>query len=56
MKDLGYAKGYKYNPAFSGQVEQEYLPEELQGVNFFTWSPAETWDPTVTADESQWLY
>eukprot|EP00066_Takifugu_rubripes_P008835 XP_003975340.1 PREDICTED: ATPase WRNIP1 [Takifugu rubripes] len=42
MKDLGYAKGYKYNPAFSGPVEQEYLPEELQGVDFFTWSPAET--------------
>lgn len=42
MKDLGYAKGYKYNPAFSGHVEQEYLPEELQGVDFFTWSPAET--------------
>lgn len=42
MKDLGYAKGYKYNPAFAGRVEQEYLPEELQGVDFFTWSPAET--------------
>lgn len=42
MKDLGYAKGYKYNPAFSSRVEQEYLPEDLQGVDFFTWSPAET--------------
>lgn len=41
MKDLGYAKGYKYNPAFSGPVVQEYLPKELQGVDFFTWSPAE---------------
>lgn len=41
MKDLGYAKGYKYNPAFSGPVEQEYLPKELQGVDFLTWSPAE---------------
>uniref|UniRef100_A0A3P9KLD0 WRN helicase interacting protein 1 n=1 Tax=Oryzias latipes TaxID=8090 RepID=A0A3P9KLD0_ORYLA len=37
MKQLGYAKGYKYNPAFSRPVEQEYLPEELRGVNFFTW-------------------
>ncbi|CAF98488.1 unnamed protein product, partial [Tetraodon nigroviridis] len=35
MKDLGYSKGYKYNPSFSGPVEQEYLPQELQGVNFF---------------------
>lgn len=41
MKDLGYGKDYKYNPAFSGPVEQKYLPKELQGVDFFTWSPAE---------------
>ncbi|XP_034744078.1 ATPase WRNIP1 [Etheostoma cragini] len=40
MKQLGYAKGYKYNPAFSGTVEQEYLPDELQGINFFTWTPS----------------
>lgn len=39
MKQLGYAKGYKYNPAFSSPVEQEYLPEELRGINFFTWTP-----------------
>ncbi|XP_026169075.1 ATPase WRNIP1 isoform X1 [Mastacembelus armatus] len=41
MKQLGYAKGYKYNPAFSGPVEQEYLPEELEGINFFTWTPSD---------------
>eukprot|EP00795_Rhopilema_esculentum_P001368 gene1368-15773_t len=35
MKELGYAKGYKYNPDYSGYVEQEYLPSELQGTNFF---------------------
>ncbi|XP_052404069.1 ATPase WRNIP1 [Carassius gibelio] len=39
MKNLGYAKGYKYNPNYSGPVEQSYLPEELHGVNFFTWTP-----------------
>ncbi|XP_013885770.1 ATPase WRNIP1 [Austrofundulus limnaeus] len=39
MKQLGYAKGYKYNPAFSGPVEQEYLPEELREIDFFTWTP-----------------
>ncbi|KAL7875597.1 hypothetical protein AOLI_G00105600 [Acnodon oligacanthus] len=39
MKELGYAKGYKYNPAFNGPVDQEYLPEELSGINFFTWKP-----------------
>ncbi|KAJ8012161.1 hypothetical protein DPEC_G00065810 [Dallia pectoralis] len=40
MKDLGYSKGYKYNPAFSAPVEQDYLPTELQGMDFFTWNPA----------------
>nr|XP_054596850.1 ATPase WRNIP1 isoform X2 [Nothobranchius furzeri] len=40
MKQLGYAKGYKYNPEFSRPVEQEYLPEELRGTDFFTWSPS----------------
>ncbi|XP_068427180.1 ATPase WRNIP1 [Clinocottus analis] len=40
MKQLGYAKGYKYNPAFSGPVEQQYLPEGLLGTDFFTWTPS----------------
>ncbi|XP_050978938.1 ATPase WRNIP1 [Labeo rohita] len=40
MKNLGYAKGYKYNPDYNGPVDQEYLPEELRGVNFFTWTPS----------------
>ncbi|EHB09764.1 ATPase WRNIP1 [Heterocephalus glaber] len=35
LKDLGYGKGYKYNPMYSEPVEQEYLPEELRGVDFF---------------------
>lgn len=43
MKNLGYAKGYKYNPNFNGPVDQEYLPEELHGVNFFTWTPSNQW-------------
>ncbi|XP_077375846.1 ATPase WRNIP1 [Festucalex cinctus] len=41
MKQLGCAKDYKYNPAFSAPVEQQYLPEELQGIDFFTWTPSE---------------
>ncbi|XP_029930120.1 ATPase WRNIP1 [Myripristis murdjan] len=41
MKQLGYAKGYKYNPAFSSPVEQEYLPEELREIDFFTWTPSD---------------
>ncbi|KAH3744105.1 AAA family ATPase [Pelomyxa schiedti] len=36
MKDLGYGSGYKYNPAFTEPVEQQYLPEALQG-KFHCW-------------------
>ncbi|XP_061878539.1 ATPase WRNIP1 isoform X2 [Entelurus aequoreus] len=32
MKQLGYGKGYIYD----SNVEQEFLPEELRGINFFT--------------------
>lgn len=35
MKGLGYGQGYKYNPMCKGPVEQDYLPEELKGLNFF---------------------
>lgn len=35
MKDLGYGKGYKYNPAHDGPVEQEYLPDSLKGRVYF---------------------
>ncbi|KAJ2717295.1 DNA-dependent ATPase mgs1 [Coemansia spiralis] len=35
MKDLGYAKGYKYNPDFEGTVEQLYLPEQIKDYDFF---------------------
>ena len=41
MKNLGYSKGYKYNPAFSSPVDQDYLPEELRGLDFFTWTPTD---------------
>ena len=35
MKNLGYGKGYKYNPDFDGPVEQDYLPDELKGKKYF---------------------
>ncbi len=35
MKELNYGKGYKYNPDFEGPVEQDYLPSELKGTDFF---------------------
>lgn len=34
MKEIGYSKGYKYNPAFKDPVEQEYLPKELKNRNY----------------------
>lgn len=34
MKDLGYGKGYKYNPDFKGPVEQDHLPEKLKGRKY----------------------
>lgn len=34
MKNLGYAKGYKYNPMFSEPVQQDYLPPEMKGIKF----------------------
>ncbi|XP_065523549.1 ATPase WRNIP1 [Lathamus discolor] len=35
MENLGYGKGCKYNPAYKEPVEQDYLPEELKGTDFF---------------------
>lgn len=35
MKDLGYGHGYKYNPSFAEPVDQQYLPDALQDVDFF---------------------
>lgn len=34
MEDLGYGKGYKYNPNFKEPVEQDYLPEKLKGKKY----------------------
>lgn len=36
MKDLGYGKGYKYNPAFKCEVKQKYFPDEMPEINFFS--------------------
>jgi putative ATPase len=35
MKNLGYGKGYKYNPDYDEPVEQDYLPEKLRGKKYF---------------------
>ena len=34
MKEVGYGKGYKYNPDFKGKVDQDYLPEKLKGRKY----------------------
>ncbi|KAJ1972013.1 DNA-dependent ATPase mgs1 [Dimargaris xerosporica] len=36
MKDIGYGHGYKYNPDYDEPVEQDYLPAELRGRDFFS--------------------
>ena len=36
MKDLNYGKDYKYNPAYNGPVEQDYLPVELKGKKYLS--------------------
>ncbi len=36
MKELGYGEGYKYSHDFPGNfVQQDFLPEEIAGTNFF---------------------
>lgn len=35
MKNLGYGKGYIYNPDVEGEVSQEYLPERLRKRRYY---------------------
>ncbi len=36
MKDLGYGQGYKYNPDYAGEVEQDYLPPSLKHKKYLS--------------------
>ena len=37
MKELGYGVGYKYSHDYPNNfVQQEFLPEEITGMNFFS--------------------
>lgn len=36
MKDLGYAKEYRYEPRFAHPVHQEFFPPELKGTRFLS--------------------
>jgi len=35
IKDIGYGKDYKYNPDFTEPIDQDYLPKEIKGKNYF---------------------
>ncbi|MBM2835523.1 MAG: ruvB [Candidatus Brocadiaceae bacterium] len=35
MKDMGYGKGYKYPHSFGGYAEQVYMPEAIQGREYY---------------------
>jgi len=35
MEQIGYGKGYKYNPDYEESVEQDYMPEKLKNKNYF---------------------
>lgn len=39
MKGIGYGKGYKYNPDYEGEVDQDYLPPELKGTKYLVSEP-----------------
>ena len=36
MKDLGYGKGYKYNPDYQEPIEQTYLPDRLKSRRYWS--------------------
>jgi len=40
MKELGYGKGYRYDPEEEdGVVDQSYLPDRLEGESFYEPGP-----------------
>ncbi|EJU04445.1 P-loop containing nucleoside triphosphate hydrolase protein [Dacryopinax primogenitus] len=51
MKELGYGKGYLYNPNFAHPVHNVFLPSTLQGSRFL-WEEGEgkTWDEEALQD------
>ena len=55
MEDLGYKKGYKYSHDFEGHfVEQQYLPEAINGTRFWTPQPNAQEDRLKERMESLW--
>jgi putative ATPase len=53
MKDLGYGRGYRYDPAEpEGIAEQEYLPDSLRGEVFYR--PASSGAEIAIAERMAW--
>jgi putative ATPase len=53
MKDLGYGRGYRYDPAEpEGIAEQEYLPDSLRGEVFYR--PASSGAEIAIAERLAW--
>jgi putative ATPase len=53
MKDLGYGRGYRYDPAEpEGIAAQEYLPDSLRGEVFYR--PGTTGAETAIAERLAW--
>ncbi|KAJ2995002.1 Werner helicase interacting protein 1, partial [Globomyces sp. JEL0801] len=40
MDNMNYGHGYKYNPDYAQPIEQDYLPPELQDIDFFDFQPS----------------
>jgi len=36
MKNIGYGDGYQYNPDIEGEVDQDYMPEQLKNKKYLT--------------------
>lgn len=51
MKDLGYAKEYRYEPRYAHPVHQEYFPPELRGQKFLS-PPPELESETASSSSS----
>lgn len=55
MEQLGYAKNYKYAHDYEGHfVEQQFLPDDLQGTRFWTPQPNASEDKLKQRMEALW--
>ncbi|KAI0779686.1 P-loop containing nucleoside triphosphate hydrolase protein [Fomes fomentarius] len=56
MKELGYARGYRYNPEFAHPVTNEYMPIQFRGDTFL-WKEGDKTDKAWDEDAlRQWEF